>query len=152
MSEMVPLRGDRSWLVVVAIALAGLLILGLLGAWAYRYWGQQRALQFTPTAVVPATETAVAVALATPTPLPSPTATPTALPTATPLPSPTATLTPLPPTATPTPTTTPTPAGEETIPPTGFGLGAILVGLALAVLLLLARWLRVRWAADSGRR
>lgn len=136
--------------IIIAIGLVGMLVLGLLGIGGYVVFSRARqAMVPTPTVMVKPPET--------PTRTSTPTYTLTFTPTKTPTRAPSYTPVVLPPTSTPvegavTPTAievavTPTPTlpGGVTAPNTGFGIGALGVGMVLAALLILAR--RVRLAS-----
>ncbi len=135
--------------IIIAIGLVGMLVLGLLGIGGYVVFSRARqAMVPTPTVMVKPPET--------PTRTSTPTYTLTFTPTKTPTRAPSYTPVVLPPTSTPvegavTPSAievavTPTPTSGVGPPPdTGFGIGALGVGMVLAALLILAR--RVRLAS-----
>ncbi len=138
--------------IIIAIGLVGVLVLGLLGIGGYAIFSRYRrgaeqvaVAQTVAAATVEAQATAEAPTEApTSTPIVVPTDTPTVAPTNTPVVAlltgtPEAT----PPAPTPVPTATPTLAEGET-PDAGFGgIGAILGGLALAVVFVVARKVRL---------
>ena len=134
--------------IIIAIGLVGVLVLGLLGIGGYAIFSRyRRGAEQIAAAQTAAAATAEAQATAE-----APTEPP--VPTFTPMPTPTvaATNTPVVPPGTPeetrpapTPvrTATPRPAEGET-PSAGFGgIGAILAGLALAIVLVVVRKVRL---------
>lgn len=154
--DMEPQEGGNRLFVILAVGLAGLIVLGLLsigGVLVLRnIRGQQEIAQVTPQA----TPTLMAVK-AVPTNTPAPTSTPTTAPNT---PVPTATNTPVVlPTETPSeaqmaatataaaPTDTPvpvgTPAGNNQLPDTGFGgLEMALIAFGLVGVLFVSRRMR----------
>ena len=138
--------------IIIAIGLVGMLVLGLLGIGGYVIISRvRRGTEQVTAAQTVAAATAEAQATAeapTESPVPTftsvPTETPTPMVTNTPVVPPTTGTPELTPGApTPAPTATPTPAEGET-PSAGFGgIGAILAGLALAVVVLVARKVRL---------
>lgn len=141
-------EGQNRLFIIIAIGLAGLLVLGLMGIGGYVIFSRyRRGAEQVAVAQTAAAATAEAQATAE-----APTEPP--VPTFTPMPTPTvaATNTPVVPPGTPeetrpapTPvrTATPRPAEGET-PSAGFGgIGAILAGLALAVVLVVVRKVRL---------
>ncbi|MFQ6015840.1 MAG: hypothetical protein ACE5NP_10395 [Anaerolineae bacterium] len=149
MDEMAPVEeGPNRRFVFIAIGLVALLLLGLVGIFGYILFSRMRGRAVAPT------PPAIAAVTITPTPTMTPevTATYTPVPTFTPVirtPTPTPTVVgpepTVPPTATATPTVTPapTPTVEEGLPEGGFGLPALLGGVGLAVLLIVARKVRL---------
>jgi cell division septation protein DedD len=142
--------------IIIAIGLVGLLVLGLMGIGGYVIFSRARrgteqvaAAQTAAAATAEAQATAEAPTEApTYTPIVPPTNTPTVAPTNTPVVPPSAEMaegtpekTPAAPTS--APTATPKLAEGET-PSAGFGgIGAILAGLALAVVFVIARKVRL---------
>ena len=147
-------EGQSRLFIIIAIGLAGLLVLGLMGIGGYVIFSRMsRGAEQVAAAETAAAATAEAQAAAeapTETPVPTftpvPTNTPTVSATNTPVVPPyegTPELTPGAPTV--APTATPTLAEGET-PSAGYGgIGVILAGLALAVVLVVVR--RVRLAS-----
>ena len=149
-------EGQSRLFIIIAIGLVGLLVLGLMGIGGYvvfRRFSESRAEIAAAETVAAATAEAQATAEApteTPVPTftPAPTNTPTVSATNTPVvplsegtPEGTPELTPGAPTA--APTATPALAEGET-PSAGFGgIGVILAGLALAVVAVVARKVRL---------
>lgn len=145
-------RGTNRVFTIMAIGLIGLIVVGALGVIGYLVLirpNQQAQIaaqntQVIAEATIAAQETAMAP---TDTPLPTDTPEPTGTPEPTPTPKAThtrviaATATPLP-GAIPTPTRTPVGGGQT--PQTGFGgLTAVLAATALAVVVFVARKLRL---------
>jgi cell division septation protein DedD len=136
--------------IIIVIGLAGLLVLGLLGIGGYAIFSRARrgAEQVAAAQTVAAATAAAQATAEAPTETPVPTFTPVS--TSTPTEAATLVVSPLtgtpeltPPAPTPVRTATPTPAEGET-PTAGFGgIGAILAGLALAVVLVVARKVRL---------
>ncbi len=138
--------------IIIVIGLAGLLVLGLMGIGGYVIFSRaRRGAEEVAAAQTAAAATAEALATAeapteapTFTPIIPPTDTPTVVATNTPVVPPltgTPELTPAAPT--PLPTATRRPAEGET-PSAGFGgIGVILAGLALAVVLVVVRKVRL---------
>jgi hypothetical protein len=138
--------------IIIAIGLVGLLVLGLMGIGGYVIFSRaKRGTEQVAAAQTAAAATAEAQATAeapteapTLTPIVLPTDTPTVPPTNTPVVPPstgTPEMTPAAPTSRPTATSTP---AEGETPSAGFGgIGAILVGLALAVVFVIARKVRL---------
>ena len=138
--------------IIMAIGLVGLLVLGLMGIGGYVIFSRARrgadqvaAAQTAAAATAQAQATAEApTEVPTFTPILPPTDTPTVLATNTPVVPPstgTPELTPGAPT--PAPTATRRPAVGETPSAGSGGIGAILVGLALAVVFVVARKVRL---------
>jgi len=138
--------------IIIAIGLVGMLVLGLMGIGGYAIFSRARrsseqvaVAETAAAATVEAQATAEAPTEApTPTPIIPPTDMPTVVATNTPVVPPTTGTPELTPAA-PTPVRTATPplaAGET--PSAGFGgIGAILAGLALAVVFVVARKVRL---------
>ena len=140
--------------IIIAIGLVGMLVLGLMGIGGYAIFSRARrsseqvaAAQTAAAATAEVQATAEAPTEApTPTPIVPPTDMPTVVATNTPVVPPTTgtpELTPAAPTSAPTATRRP---AEGETPSAGFGgIGAILAGLALAVVFVVA--LKVRLAS-----
>ena len=145
-------EGQSRLFIIIAIGLVGLLVLGLMGIGGYVIFSRaRRGAEQVAVAQTAAAATAEAQATAEApieTPVPTftsiPTDTPTVAATNTPVvPALTGTPGVTPPAPTPVRTATPKPAVGET-PSAGFGgIGAILAGLALAVVLVVARKVRL---------
>ncbi len=142
MSEMVPVEeGGSRLFIIIAVALVGLLIVGLVGIGGF--------VLFTRMSGEPTEPTPVAAATVTRTPAPTFTPTPSE---ATPTPTKVVGEGTEVPGETPAPGATPTTApstGE--IPETGFGpLEAFLVGLGLVVAVVVARKFRLGTRGGGG--
>jgi len=137
--------------IIMAIGLVGMLVLGLMGIGGYAIISRaRRSSEQVAVAETAAAATAGAQATAeapteapTPTPIIPPTDTPTVVATNTPVVPPTTGTPETPPAPTPVRTATP-PLAEGETPSAGFGgIGAILAGLALAVVFVVARKVRL---------
>jgi cytoskeletal protein RodZ len=145
-----PPRRNRAF-VYIAVAMAGLILLGILGlVFVLTVWlpGRQQTQYAAATAEVQALTREAAAWTATPaptaTPLP-PTSTATRAPTLTPVPTATSTKVVSKGDVTVQPTSTPTtaPGGDKTTPPAGLGSASVAaIGVGLAGLLLAVRKLR----------
>jgi hypothetical protein len=118
--------------IIIAVVIAGLLVLGILGVGTWTILIRQRQIEAKLRAAATATAIARLLAKETPTSTPTPTVKPTLTPTTAPTPTPTPLVTP------------PLPTPWEEVPQTGFGgIGFALLASALAISLIILRKLRL---------